>query len=242
MAARREGGENLRQPAISRVSPDPPRTRQARDTYETGNSQVRAWGRLRLSISRLLMTLGWGWAGRGARRGRMGRLPRSHWHPCPEAHGSGQPLQSEAPYAQNAGKGPIWRVCAGAVNTIYGASRPLPFPIPKTARLLLQADRDTGGAGTGRKSGLRASDNVYPRSERWRPRRLKPWAFWLENRLSRCSQGPKPAWTPALRDFVARPARPVGRAHFNLASGYSAPRISDMKAGLTMTHGSLAAV
>ena len=28
---------------------------------------------------------------------RMGRLPRSHWHPGPEAHGSAQPLQSEAP-------------------------------------------------------------------------------------------------------------------------------------------------
>ncbi len=60
--------------------------------------------------------------------------------------------------------------------------------------------------GSGMKSPLdRASDQVYPKSERWRPRRLKPLAFWLENKLSRCSQGPKPAWTPALRDFITGP-------------------------------------
>ena len=63
---------------------------------------------------------------------RIGRLPRCHWHPCPEVRGSAQPLQSEAPYAQNAGKGPIWSVCARAVNTIYGVARPLQFPLPKT--------------------------------------------------------------------------------------------------------------
>jgi hypothetical protein len=50
----------------------------------------------------------------------MHGLGRSHWHPLPEAHVRAQPLQSEAPSAQNAGKGTIWSVWATAVNTVYG--------------------------------------------------------------------------------------------------------------------------
>ena len=63
---------------------------------------------------------------------RIRRLPRSHWHPCPESHGRAQPLQSEAPYAQNAGKGTIWSISAAVMHTVYGVPRPLSFPIPKT--------------------------------------------------------------------------------------------------------------
>ena len=44
MSARGEGGESLGKPPICRVSPDPPRTRQERDTYETGTSQGTSLG------------------------------------------------------------------------------------------------------------------------------------------------------------------------------------------------------
>jgi hypothetical protein len=63
------------------------------------------------------------------------RLPRSHGLPCPEAHRCAQPLQSEAPSAQNAGKGPIWSVSAAMMHTIYGVQRPLLFPVPEMGLL-----------------------------------------------------------------------------------------------------------
>ena len=62
-----------------------------------------------------------------------------------EAHGRAQPLQSEAPYAQNDGKGPIWSISAVVLHTIYGVPRPLSFSIPETDLLLPQADRSTRG-------------------------------------------------------------------------------------------------
>ncbi len=39
-----EGGQNLREAAISGAVPDPPCIRHVRDTYETGTSHVRASG------------------------------------------------------------------------------------------------------------------------------------------------------------------------------------------------------
>jgi hypothetical protein len=53
-----KGGENIRKSPILGVAPDPPCTRQVRDTYETGTSHVRASGPGQPSVSTGLMAAG----------------------------------------------------------------------------------------------------------------------------------------------------------------------------------------
>ena len=69
------GTWNHRKWAISGANVDPPRTRQVRDTYETGTSHVPAWGRIRPQISQRLMDAGRGW---GSWPGGFGPFPAEH--------------------------------------------------------------------------------------------------------------------------------------------------------------------
>jgi hypothetical protein len=56
MEWRGAGYQNLRKAALFWESVDPPRTRHARDAYETGTSHVIAWGKVRPLVLRMLMT------------------------------------------------------------------------------------------------------------------------------------------------------------------------------------------
>jgi hypothetical protein len=86
--------------------------------------------------------------------------------PAPNSHGGDQPLQSEAPSAQNAGKGTIWSVSATVVDTIYGVPQPLSFPTPKR-ELLLPKDVNSEGAKTRRTGEEPESSGGLDSPARW---------------------------------------------------------------------------